>query len=62
MTLQEAFVILRNKYRTHLGAAAALGFSATHYRAIRNGRVNLPKRNELFILAKAKECREKVYP
>lgn len=58
MTLNEAFVILRIHYKNHLAAAEALGFSATHYRALRNGRANIRKRTESLILSKAEECRQ----
>lgn len=57
MTLNEAFVILRSCYKNHIAAAEALGFSATHYRALRNGRANIRKRTRGLILSKAEECR-----
>lgn len=61
MTLQEAFEVLRYRYKSHLGATEALVFSATQYRAIRNGRANLNKKHRVLIMAKAMESEEQVH-
>lgn len=58
MDIQTAFQSLENFYGTHSRAAAALGISRDHYRALRNGRANIPQRTADYILLKAKEAVE----
>ena len=57
LELKDAFTILKLKYKSHLRAAKAVGYSATHYRAIRNNRVPISKRTEQMILAFAEDAK-----
>lgn len=50
-----AFQILREIYGSHVAAAHCLNMSAQHYRAIRNGRVHIPRRTADLIIMKARE-------
>lgn len=55
MELQEAYCVLKHQYGNHVAAARTLGLSPEHYRAIRNGRVPVPKRTADLIILKAQE-------
>lgn len=54
--LSDAFNILRLAYKTHCDAARHLGINRDHYRAMRNGRVNIPQRTADYIILKAQEA------
>ena len=60
MTLNQASVILHKYYKNHSRAALAMGFTPTHYRALRNGRYPISKRTETLIMGKAVECERQV--
>lgn len=53
--LQKVFDTLRLKLGSHSAAARTLGINRDHYRAMRNGRVNIPQRTEDYIILKASE-------
>lgn len=55
MNIQDAFTTLAQFYGSHSMAASELGFSRDHYRAMRNGRANVPARTANLILLKAQE-------
>lgn len=55
MDIQTAFETLARIHGSHSMAAAALGFTKDHYRALRNGRANIPQRTAEYILLKAAE-------
>lgn len=56
MTIQEAFQILRQLFRTDRRCAELVGMSPQHYEALRNGRVAMPKRTADFIILKAEQA------
>lgn len=56
MELSMAFQILKSRFKTHTAAADALGLTKDHYRALRNGRVAMPKRTADFIILKAEQA------
>lgn len=53
--LQSAFEVLRGKYGSHDAAARNLDIGRDHYRAMRNGRVPITKKNERYILSEAEK-------
>ena len=55
MNISEAFALLKKKHGTHTAASSAIGLSPVHYRAMRNGRVNIPQRTADYIILKATE-------
>lgn len=55
--IQTAFEILRSKYGSHCAASRNIGISHDHYRAMRNGRANIPQRTAEYILLKAAEVK-----
>ena len=56
MTIKEAHEILRQKKGTYGAVAEYLGMTRDHYCALRNGRRNLPKRTEDYIILKAEQA------
>lgn len=55
-----AFQVLKQAYGSHSAAAIELGITPYHYRAIRNGRVPIPRRTSDLIILKAEQLiREK---
>lgn len=55
MNLHTAFSILKAHFKNHSAVANSLGFTKDHYRAMRNGRVNIPQRTADYIILKASE-------
>lgn len=55
MNIPNAFKTLKAHFKSHSAAALALGFTKDHYRALRNGRANIPQRTAEYILLKAAE-------
>lgn len=53
--LQDAFEALQGKLGSHSAAAKELGINRDHYRAMRNGRVPITKKNERYILSEAEK-------
>ena len=53
--LGKAFEILLKKHGSHCKSAKVLKISHDHYRKMRNGRVNIPKRTADYIILKASE-------
>lgn len=53
MNLSTAFSVLKAHFHTHSAVAAFLGMTRDHYRALRNGRVNIPPRTADYICLKA---------
>ena len=56
MNLNTAFEELAEKHGSHSAAASAIGYTAEHYRAIRNGRVKVSQRVAQYIILKASEA------
>ena len=50
MNLNEAFEKLALKYGSHTAAAEAIGYTPEYYRMLRNGRADVNKRAENYIL------------
>lgn len=53
MNLSTAFSVLKAHFHTHSEVATFLGMTRDHYRALRNGRANIPPRTAEFIILKA---------
>ena len=53
--LLNAFAILLTHYGSHCAVARSIGLTHDHYRAMRNGRVNIPQRTADYIIMKASE-------
>lgn len=62
MIISNAFKILKAHFKSHSAAALALGFTKDHYRALRNGRANIPPRTAEYILLKAAEVEDMPAP
>lgn len=48
-----AVSVLKDHFKTHTAAAAALGIDPKHYRDLRNGRVNVPHKTATYIILTA---------
>ena len=55
MNLRTAFENLAMAHGNHSAVAIFLGYTVEHYRALRNGRVNIPQRTADYIILKASE-------
>lgn len=62
MTLSEAYALLRKHYKSHGAAAKNLGMTQQHYNALRNGRANMRKQTEDYILLKAEQVAAEEMP
>lgn len=60
--LLNAFAILLTHYGSHCAVARSIGLTQDHYRAMRNGRVNIPQRTADYIILKAQEAVEQQSP
>ena len=56
MTIHEATTVLKRVFGSYSATARFLGISPIHYRALRNGRVAMPKRTADFIILKAEQA------
>lgn len=64
--LLNAFTTLLAHHGSHCAVARSIGLTQDHYRAMRNGRVNIPQRTADYIILKASEvdssCQASVSP
>lgn len=56
MDIQEAITTLKRVFGSYSATARFLGITPIHYRALRNGRVTMPKRTADFIILKAEQA------